>query len=150
MQTKLCAKGNHEVSITLFRKRSAAKDGLQSWCNTCLAVYEAERYQNGDRARKERNRQLQKERTRELLWELLCNSQCKNCGNPDPEVLEFDHRDPSEKNFNVSEMIGVNSWKKILEEIAKCDILCANCHKKRTIRQFGSWRGNMEVSVSVG
>jgi len=147
MQTKLCIKGNHEVITSLFRKRTASRDGLQSWCNPCLAVYESERYKNGDKARKQLNKKLQLERTRRLLWELLCKSQCLHCKNDDPEVLEFDHREQSEKKFNVSEMVGYYSWSKILDEIAKCDILCANCHKKRTIKQFGSWRGNMELWV---
>lgn len=138
---KWCSRGQHEVDVSLFNKRSKSKDGLTVWCKPCLADYERERYHNGDRVRKIRNRNTQVERTRQKYWDFLCSSVCDNCGNSDPEVLECDHREPSEKSFNVSEMIWYYSWSRIKSEIDKCDILCANCHRKRTIRQFGLWRG---------
>ena len=47
-------------------------------------------------------------------------------------VMDFDHREPSTKSANVSNLIGSGSIKKIWEEIDKCDLLCANCHRVRT------------------
>lgn len=63
------------------------------------------------------------------------NKPCMDCGEAHPWfVMDFDHRDPSAKTANVSLMInrprGV-----ILAEIEKCDLVCANCHRKRTHRQ---------------
>lgn len=57
---------------------------------------------------------------------------CKDCGYRDnPMALQFDHRDPSQKKFNIG---GRNAGlKHILEEIAKCDVRCANCHIIRTL-----------------
>lgn len=52
-----------------------------------------------------------------------------------PCVMDFDHRDPSTKETNVSRLVGYGSglpWKKIEMEIAKCDLVCANCHRLRT------------------
>lgn len=138
---KTCSKCKESKALEEFNKRSASPDGRNAWCKVCLKNYERERYQNGDRARKERNRDIQLTRKRVALWTLLKESECKNCGNKDPEVLEFDHREPTEKSFDVSEMMWSHSWESILTEIAKCDILCANCHRKRTIQQFGLWRG---------
>lgn len=54
---------------------------------------------------------------------------CINCNEWRPECLQFHHRDPKQKEFNVSNFIrnGV-SLERLQAEIAKCDVLCANCH----------------------
>lgn len=61
---------------------------------------------------------------------------CRNCGEWRPECLHFHHRDPRQKEFNVSEWIrnGV-SLETLKAEIAKCDVLCANCHAIETQNQ---------------
>lgn len=59
---------------------------------------------------------------------------CKDCGlEPKiPGIMEFHHRDPRLKLVNVSWMLsGGVSWPIVLAEIAKCDLLCCNCHKMR-------------------
>jgi hypothetical protein len=53
-------------------------------------------------------------------------------------VLEFDHRDRTTKRHDVSTLVRKKfSWSTILAEINKCDVVCANCHRRRTARQFG-------------
>lgn len=47
-------------------------------------------------------------------------------------AMDFDHRDPTEKLFEVTRMLGRVDTEKLLEEANKCDIVCANCHRKRT------------------
>lgn len=60
---------------------------------------------------------------------------CKICGEKDPVVLEYDHRVGTTKLYNVSDMmINKFSMKLIKEEIRKCDILCANCHRRKTAK----------------
>ena len=60
---------------------------------------------------------------------------CMDCGEKySPCVMDFDHRDPSTKMYNVSGMAG-NSVEGIQEEIDKCDLVCSNCHRKRTHNQ---------------
>lgn len=54
---------------------------------------------------------------------------CK-CGESHPACLDFHHRDPSEKEGNLSEAIARWSMKKLQSEVAKCDIICSNCHRK--------------------
>ena len=56
--------------------------------------------------------------------------QCNKCPETHPACLEFHHRDPSTKLFNIGEDYGKHSWKSILAEVAKCDVLCSNCHRK--------------------
>jgi hypothetical protein len=56
---------------------------------------------------------------------------CHRCGEGDPACLEFHHRDPDEKVRTVSELITYgNSLETVCEEIEKCDVLCANCHRR--------------------
>jgi hypothetical protein len=70
---------------------------------------------------------------RKFVSSYLAAHPCLDCGEPDPIVLEFDHRPGTIKRFNVSE--GINSrysMQTMLAEIAKCDIRCANCHRRIT------------------
>jgi hypothetical protein len=60
---------------------------------------------------------------------LACHP-CVDCGHDDVDVLEFDHRDPKDKSFNISKRRG-ETLKALEAEVAKCDIRCANCHRKR-------------------
>lgn len=56
---------------------------------------------------------------------------CKQCGFSDYRCLDFHHRDQNEKEFGVSEGVKLAlSEERILIEISKCDVLCANCHIK--------------------
>ena len=63
---------------------------------------------------------------------------CVDCGESDPAVLDFDHRDPSEKKFNLSQPSQCTSGR-VATEMAKCDIRCSNCHRKRTSVQRNAW-----------
>jgi len=69
-----------------------------------------------------------KERRKEWYKKLKFEG-CVKCGENRIVCLDFHHRDPNKKEFSVSGMLWTHSKKRILEEIAKCDILCANCHR---------------------
>lgn len=86
-----------------------------------------------------------RQKIRAHLFELLSTKACIDCGEKDPIVLEFDHRNSKEKFKIVGKMLsGHYSWKSVLEEIGKCDIRCANCHRKKTYREQDSWgRGKL-------
>jgi hypothetical protein len=61
---------------------------------------------------------------------------CPDCGKTySPYAMEFDHRDPATKVHGVTSMIGRASVAGILAEVAKCDVVCANCHRMRTYRR---------------
>lgn len=80
-----------------------------------------------------------KDRGRSYIHEILHKAVCVDCGYDNWLALQFDHRDPTIKEFDIS-----SNKKKSLDalkrEIAKCDIVCANCHWIRTAHAFGSWR----------
>lgn len=64
-------------------------------------------------------------------WLSSLRTKCLHCGEIDPIVLDFHHRNAAEKSFKL---IGSNCYsrsrKAILAEVAKCDVLCANCHRR--------------------
>lgn len=60
------------------------------------------------------------------------NQPCMDCGVKYPSyVMDFDHRDPSKKMFGPSRIADFG-WLKIKAELAKCDLVCVNCHRERT------------------
>lgn len=73
---------------------------------------------------------------------------CIKCGYKKyPEVLEFHHRDPSKKDFNVSSKGHCRSWQRVEKEIEKCDLLCANCHREVHVeqRKLAASQGNLRM-----
>lgn len=76
-----------------------------------------------------------KKRIIEFVLDLKKNSSCIDCGFLGieyPSVLDFDHVN-STKKFNISEFGNhTNSFKQVKQEIQKCEIVCANCHRIRT------------------
>ena len=72
------------------------------------------------------------ERT-DYLLEYFATHPCTDCGETDPLVLEFDHVDEKgEKAFEVARNFAERRWQDILDEMKKCEVVCANCHRKRT------------------
>lgn len=78
----------------------------------------------------------------ERLHQYYLSHPCVDCGETDPVVLvvlECDHL--QDKLMDVSNMIRrVWAWRRIALEIAKCDVVCANCHRRRTYRRGNSLR----------
>jgi len=69
------------------------------------------------------------------MLDLLKDVPCVDCGRRFPPcVMQFDHRDPATKTYEVTRII-TRARSVILAEIAKCDIVCTNCHRDRTHRR---------------
>lgn len=78
------------------------------------------------------NNDLKRKRLREWLMNLK-SVPCMDCGiSYPPFVMDLDHRDPSQKKYNVGGMTKMGSWNKMIEEASKCDVVCSNCHRIRT------------------
>ena len=74
---------------------------------------------------------------------------CVDCGERDPLVLDFDHR--SDKIAEVSVLVGRGAdWTTIAEEIAKCEVRCANCHRRRTAERAGGYRFKATTATREG
>ena len=74
---------------------------------------------------------------------------CERCGyNRVIEVLEFHHRDPSQKDFGISARGYTRSWERVRCELDKCVLLCANCHRELHV-QLAASAGNGQVKQRV-
>ncbi len=66
---------------------------------------------------------------RQWMYNLKLTLSCQQCGQNHPATLHFHHRDPALKTNGIGRMLAQKmSTKTITAEIAKCDVLCANCH----------------------
>jgi L-lysine 2,3-aminomutase len=66
---------------------------------------------------------------------------CIDCQETDIRTLDFDHV-RGKKKCNVSRMVDYHKWETILQEIAKCEVRCANCHRKKTSTDFGYYKAS--------
>ena len=139
METKECTKCEKSYPLEHFSKKGS---GRNTRCSACVAEYYKKYYHdNPDRKQKqiERSSINKKKKTEENRIHIVkaFESGCMDCGTKDMRVLEFDHR--GDKVANIASMVGW-STKRLTDEIAKCDVVCANCHKIRTAVQFNTWR----------
>ncbi len=136
---KVCTKCSCRKNLSLFPAREKSKDGHASWCRACFKVnWENRYYENHSHYRNSHNKsrnQIREQNARKI-FEYLMKHPCLSCGESDPIVLEFDHRDSFDKTENISNLINHSSWKRIESEIQKCDVLCANCHRRKSAAQF--------------
>ena len=102
--------------------------------------YQREKHRRWYQEHKEVVVERKKQRQLEILnWfrrykSSLC---CVDCGISHPAVLQFHHRDKTEKSFTISKVISrAASINQITREIAKCDVVCVNCHAKRHWREM--------------
>jgi hypothetical protein len=124
-----------------FAWRRKAKEQRDTFCRPCRSAYGKEHYAaNRERYIQQariQKRQLRLERTTYLLGYFDAHA-CVDCGQQDPIVLEFDHL--RDKSFSIGAALTCRGWQSILDEIEKCEVVCANCHRRRTARRRGALR----------
>jgi hypothetical protein len=135
----VCGRCRKEKPLDEFAWRREARGQRDNYCRPCRAAYKQEhylanrqRYIDAAAARKER---VVAERV-VLIVKYLREHPCVDCGETDPIVLEFDHVS-GDKEFSIGGKWRDRAWRSILDEIAKCDVVCANCHRRRTARRGG-------------
>lgn len=142
METKVCTKCKVDKDADDFAWKNKSEGKKSSWCKECFRASYRERYANSP-SEKERvmaKARDNREKNRVRLIEYLSKNPCVDCGESDPIVLEFDHKEMLRvRGKRVSSYLD-RSWKRVLEEIEKCDVRCANCHTKRTAKQMGWYR----------
>ena len=126
-----------------FAWRRKRRLQLDNMCRPCRSAYHREhylahkqRYVDQALARKQA---LRLKRTSYLL-KYFASHPCVDCGEDDPVVLEFDHVNADDKSFDIGHSLPYRNWQSILEEIEKCEVVCANCHRRRTAHRNGSLR----------
>ena len=136
--SKACSVCKEEKSLELFNRRTSATDGRNSNCKSCEKIYrQSEGYKARGRKRTANNTKV----TRQTMFTFMKDKACILCGETHIAALQFDHRDPSIKKWNISDAVTRGyEWTVVQEEIDKCDILCANCHHKKTAIQFNWYK----------
>lgn len=143
--------GLSKAMYRLFALEKPYKPAGQEWrdwllanigvflCKTCNNTYNIDyKYSTTNNRCKTCDKNSSKNRrtaNRKALYNYLLTHPCVDCSENDPVVLEFDHLDPKKKINNISSMMG-NSWHSIKIEIDKCDVVCANCHRRRTAKTY--------------
>src|SRR5688572_15187542 len=132
---KQCTKCKSEYEISQFRVINKKTGKIASMCKECLKLYDREYWAKIKHLKtklKNERTKLKRLEIRKFILSFLQKSSCMDCGLSDWRVLEFDHRDRKTKKINIEDSTKY-SLKVAKEEIAKCDIVCANCHNIRTI-----------------
>ncbi len=149
MKSKKCVICKLKHSILEFNKNRAKKDGLQISCKQCnkkrsAAYYKRKTVHHREETKKQKR--FLRKRNSQYIWDYLLLHPCVDCGNSNPVVLEFDHV-TGDKLLPISVMIGsCNSLIKINEEIEKCEVRCANCHRIRTAIQL-NWYSKIDTGL---
>lgn len=134
--SKICKKCEIRKDISEFHKM---RNGHKTKCKDCCS--EIARNYNRDRVvtLNEQRTMAIREPNRLFISLYLKQRSCVDCGEDNWLVLEFDHI-KGDKYRNVSELMNSHSVEKVVEEVLKCEVVCGNCHKLRTMNRIGSWR----------
>ena len=111
---RVCHKNTERQRIQSPEKAQENRDRVRRW-----ATENPERYRLGQ----QRSRQKYKKAVDDMKTACSCGETHKAC-------LDFHHIKPSTKLFDIGKMFGKVSLSRMLAEIAKCNILCSNCHRK--------------------
>lgn len=130
MTKRICSTCKEEKNLFEFRKDKSSSSGYQSYCAQCARNYHKSTYMGvyGDKSRKRSRDNHTKNKA--LLVKYKQEKACEKCGEKHPACLQFHHRVPAEKKNEVSAMMTSYIWERVLEEIKKCMLICANCHAK--------------------
>jgi hypothetical protein len=140
---KKCSVCKKAKNIEEFSWRWKTLGIRQSACRECRRVQvkkwyskHKEEHLENVKVRKYKFRQ----EVRQYVWDYLSAHPCSECGEADPIVLEFHHLRGKDK--AVSELVGAGwSIQRVQAEIDKCIVLCANCHRRKTMTERGWFRG---------
>ena len=131
--TKICYTMN-------MRKDSEYTEKHKQWCKN--------HYKANKEAYFERNKKRAAE-FRTIIAQMK-GTTCLDCKREYHQCqLDFDHV-KGEKKFNISKIPDIHSKKALLEEIAKCEVVCASCHRLRTFQRSSNSRTAPSEGVNVG
>jgi len=149
---KFCSKCQENLDDSKFTKRSrpGGKEGLQPYCIECNRAYHNERY-HSNKQKWSGRRSAQNAKTiyqnKLNVFKYFTTHPCIDCNENDVFRLQFDHL--KDKDRNISEMVqGAFSWKRIENEIKKCEVRCANCHQVSTLKDR-KWVKKIKMDLGI-
>ena len=132
INVRVCSRCGQTRRTDEFKFRNRAKGLRYAYCRPCSRAENRRHYERNKSTYKDGAAARQRE-NKELVRALKASTPCNDCGNRFPYyVMEFDHRNPDEKSFQISTAFVAKGRLRILAEIEKCDVVCANCHRIRT------------------
>jgi len=133
-----CGRCKRSLPESAFNRH---REGRQWWCRDCFREYFRRR---GDMHRRQSRaaKQKRQQAARAFVQRFLAEHACTDCGEPDPIVLEFDHVGKKRKEVSLLAAGGA-SLKLLRAEIEQCQVVCVNCHRRRTGRR-DNWRRAQE------
>lgn len=143
---KKCWTCKIEKPIEDFGNRKSSSDGKQGYCKNCSKEKDKDHYANSEKRKKSirENSDFRINRARKYIIDFLSSHPCVDCSESDIVVLEFDHI--IKKDFSISLLIKQGATlEKIEREIQKCQVRCANCHKRRTSQQFNWYKRSSSI-----
>lgn len=131
-----CRRCKKEKPRSEFSKNKSKKNGLGSYCLACHRKLARDWYEKNKQYKRRdsiKRQAVKRERARKFVLKNL--TECVDCGETNKVVLEFDHV-TGKKVAGISYMTS-NGYKieEIEKEIAKCEVVCANCHRIRTAKR---------------
>ena len=130
---KRCSRCKREKPLAEFHRNAAKPDGRQTACKECHRAYVRSHYEKRPayyKAKSVRQTRVKRAAIRKVI-EAAKDRPCMDCGVAHPTyVMDFDHVRGT-KRFNIGR--GLSSWTvaDVEAEIAKCEVVCANCHRER-------------------
>lgn len=136
---KICRTCQVDQPLSNFYAAKTNKDGLQNDCKSCWSLKSKSKYEKDEAWREHKKNHTKAKRLERLnyVWDHLKEHPCIDCGERDIRVLDFDHV-RGEKTMGVTRAVQ-QSLKLVKQEIDKCEVRCANCHRIKTYAQLG-WR----------
>ena len=144
---KKCTKCGKKRSIDDFNFKVKLLGIRQGQCKKCTRLYVKNHYNNNKEyylAKTHKRNKLLRDQVNLYLCNYLLDHPCVDCGEKDLAVLEFDHTGQIPKFKAISHLIKDQvSLIKLQEEIDKCEVRCANCHRRKTAKDFKWFRIQM-------
>ena len=121
-----CSRCGEVKPASHFYTNRRGHNGLGAYCRICHRAYFASR----PKINAERTKQYRAEKRSYVQAEKVRRG-CAECGECHPACLEFHHLDAAEKSDNLAKMVDSQRPYAVLDaEMAKCEVLCSNCHRK--------------------
>jgi uncharacterized linocin/CFP29 family protein len=140
MDVKHCRGCGTDQSVENFAWKNKMQGRRQSRCRSCqstaLKAWYGKNADSHKRSVAAYNGDLKRSK-QALIRDLKASSPCADCGGRFHfAVMDFDHLERFSKERNISELVhSAHTVAKLMDEIAKCEIVCANCHRLRTFRR---------------
>lgn len=139
----ICSKCKTEKEENQFNFRNKLSNIRHHNCKNCQKIIRQQSYQNNkeyylnyDKIHAPKRRRLK----REFITEYKTGKPCVDCGNIYPHyVMDFDHLPQFKKEIRIASQGNSYSKETLLKEFAKCELVCANCHRERTWKRK-KWR----------